>query len=141
MPTLLRFLNKLPLQRLRMLRFVVSGGMSTALNFLILYVLTDFFGLWYLFSAIISIATGFVLSFILQKFWTFEHHSLEYLHTQFFMYVGVGVANMTVNALLLYGLVEYFHFWYIAAQVFCTILLATMNFFVYRHMIFVHTSE
>jgi len=49
----------------------VSGGAAAVANFMLLYCLTEFLHVWYIGSSLAGLVTGFVTSFVLQKFWAF----------------------------------------------------------------------
>jgi putative flippase GtrA len=120
----------------RIVRYIIAGGTSTATNFAILYTLTEFLHVWYLFSSIVALIAGFAVSFILQKLWTFENPGLERVHIQIPLHILLSLSNIAINTVLLYGFVQYLHVWYLFAQFINAALLATMNFFIYRHFIF-----
>jgi putative flippase GtrA len=119
-------------------RFGVSGGLAAVVNFGALYIFTEFFHIWYLASSIISAALGTVVSFGMQKFWTFNNARMDSMHIQFSRYVLLTLVNLAVNTFLLYVLVEYAHLWYILAQFLTSGVLACVNFFVYRRYVFTH---
>jgi len=117
-------------------RFLVSGGLATLVNLGLLYVLTDWVGVWYLISAIISFAAAFFVSFTLQKFWTFEDRSREGMHFQAGLFFLVATLNLGLNTFFLYLLVEYAALHYLLAQIIVSAFIAVENFFIYRFVIF-----
>src|SRR3989344_945011 len=98
MEGLLRLLHKLPLQHLRVVRFLFSGGSGVVVNFILLWTLTEFLHLWYLFSLVIAILVGSLLNFTLQKFWTFGNHSLKQVHIQLPKFATLVLFNMILNS-------------------------------------------
>ena len=44
----------------RIVRYIISGGTATGANLALLYVLTDWLGLWYLISAVLAFIGGFL---------------------------------------------------------------------------------
>lgn len=120
----------------RVVRYLVSGGTSTMVNFAVLYGFTEFLHVWYLASSIVAMGAGFITSFILQKFWTFSNKSLERAPVQFQLHVLLGLSNVAVNTVALFVLVEHLHMWYILAQFISAAALAVMNYTIYRLFIF-----
>ncbi len=104
-------------------------------NLSILFILTHWYGLWYLYSSIIAASVATIVSFILQKLWTFQNFSSA-VHKQFPLHVTLGLVNIAVNTAILYVLVEYFHIWYLIAQIISGIILAFVNYFTYKTYIF-----
>ena len=117
-------------------KYVVSGGSSACANLVVLYLLTEYAHVHYLQSAVLSFFVAFFISFLLQKFWTFQDMRKEVIHQQMMWYLGLSLINLLINTLLIYSLVEYMHLWYVAAAVVSGALLAISNFFIYKHVIF-----
>ena len=117
-------------------KYLVSGGSSACANLGILYLLTEYAHVHYLQSAVLSFTVAFFISFLLQKFWTFQDMRKEVIHQQMIWYLCLSLINLLVNTLLIYILVEYAHLWYLAAAVVSGALLAVSNFFIYKHVIF-----
>ncbi len=121
---------------MQLLRYVISGGASVATNLLMLYVFTQFFGLWYMYSLLFAFVFAFAVSFSLQKFWTFADNRTKDIHIQASSYLFVTLVNLAVNAALLYVLVQFAGLWYVYAQVLIDALIAISSFFIYKFLIF-----
>ncbi len=121
---------------MRIIRFVISGGTATSVNLGILFVLTHFFGIWYLLSSIVAFGVAFFVSFTMQKLWTFEDTSKDRLHSQAFVYLTVILVALAVNTTLIYTLVEYGHLHYLLAQFISGVFIAFMNYFSYKYLVF-----
>ncbi|MEK7208366.1 MAG: GtrA family protein [Patescibacteria group bacterium] len=117
-------------------RYLAAGGSAAAVDLGLLYALTEWFGLHYLLSAVVAFVVAFCVSFFLQKFWTFEDHSVERVHAQIVLYFVVAAANLGLNTLLMFLLVEKLGFWYFAAQLIAGALIACESFFISRHIVF-----
>ena len=119
-------------KRARLLRYLVSGSTSAVIDFLFLYLLTDIWGMHYLFSAILAFIIAFFVSFFLQKFWTFEDDSTERVHEQAVLYFVVAGINLGINTALMYYFVDILGIWYMAAQFLASGLIACESFFISR---------
>ena len=118
------------------LKYLLVGAFVVAVNLSVLYSLTEFAHVFYLLSAICAFFVSFIVSFILQKYWTFKgatHHSA---HKQAIFYLVVQICNVSLNTAFLYVFVTYLHIWYIASQVFISLVLAVAIFAVNRLFIF-----
>ena len=67
-------------------KYIISGGTAAAVNLSSLYILTEFFHIWYIISATTAFIGAFAISFTLQKFWTFKDHETEGMHKQLSLY-------------------------------------------------------
>lgn len=119
-------------QQMKIVRYVISGGMATVTNLLFLFIFTDLVGIWYVLSAILSYLISFVVSFSLQKYWTFGDDSNDRIGTQAVWYILVTTANLGLNTLGIFVLVHYGHVYYLLAQLIVSFLIAIESYFVYR---------
>lgn len=124
----------------QVLRFLISGGCAAATHFGLLFVLTEFAHVWYLYSAAIGFCGGFFVSFTLQKFWTFAEMDIRRVKTQAPVYFLVALGNLGLNSLFVYALVEYAELWYMFAQVMVAALISIESFLVYKFLIFKASS-
>lgn len=126
---------------LRLGRFLISGGIATAVNLAALYLLIAV-GLWYLTSSIIAFFVGFVASFILQKFWTFKDHRRDVMGRQLVVYLAIVLVNLGLNTGLVYLFVEYGTLWPLVAQALSSLAIAFEGFFAYKIFVFKdHTKK
>ena len=115
-------------------KFVISGGSAAVVNLGAAYVLTDWLGFWYLTASVISFILSLVVSFSLQKFWTFRDHVLDHWHKQFLLYLIMAVANLAVNTWLVFIEVEWLNLWYLTAQFITGAFIGLYTFFLYRYL-------
>lgn len=120
----------------KILRFLISGGVATGADLVLLYVFTDIFGIWYLASSFLAFIIASAISFLMQKFWTFRDHSRAGMPMQAGMYLGIAAVNLGLNTLLVYVLVEQIGFHYLIAQIIVSVFIAIENFFIYQRFIF-----
>ncbi len=123
-------------ERHKILRYLFSGTTAFGINFFFLYVFTEWVGLYYLVSVVLAFSMAVVVSFILQKFWTFRNNSKIDLHRQAKIYITVAIINTGINTLLVYLFVEYVGLHYLTGQFFSSGLIAVESFFVYQIFIF-----
>ena len=120
----------------RVVRFLFSGGLATAANIIPLFVLVHFFYMWYLLAAVFSFITAVAVSFMMQKFFTFNDYTREKIKQQTTLYFGIQIFNLCINTLLMYVGVNLLHIQYLLAQVLISGVMAVYNFFVYKHLVF-----
>ncbi len=123
-------------KRSRLIRFLASGGTAAFVDLGLLYLFTEWWGFHYLASAILAFIFAFIVSFFLQKFWTFQDDSVDKVHAQVAIYFGVAVFNLLLNTALMYFFVDILGWWYMAGQFVASGLLAIESFFVSRYFIF-----
>jgi putative flippase GtrA len=115
---------------IKLSRFIISGGSAAAVNFIFLYVFTEYLGIFYLISAITSFILSSIVAFLMHKFWTYKNHGRDRIHKEFSFHFLVVSTNLALNTLLVYVFVEWTGLWYIWAQFITSIILAFESFFV-----------
>ncbi len=109
-------------------RFCISGGAGVIAGYITLFTLTEFAGLWYIFSAIIASIVNGGINFFLEKFWTFKNKDTKSIYKQAGWYASVRILLFFLDIGLLYILVEYFGLHYLIAQIIITVLLSIVSF-------------
>jgi dolichol-phosphate mannosyltransferase len=115
-------------QHHQIIKYIISGGTAAVVNIGSMYVFTDFLHIWYLISGVISFIFGFLVSFLLQKYWTFADKSTDTVHKQAALYFIVALINLAWNTLLLYIFVDLFHLWYIIAAILAGAIVALTSY-------------
>jgi len=110
------------------LKFAIVGVINTLINLLVLYVLTEFLGIYYLISAVFAFVVAVTNSFILNKIWTFQEKIGHRAYSRYFKFLIISLTALIFNLLLLYILVEYFNIWYMLAQLIGVVLNLIINF-------------
>ncbi len=120
----------------KLLRFLISGTSATSVDIFLLFYLTEFIGLWYLYSSLFSFTASFFVSFFMQKYWTFEDNRQSLKTKQMLMYFLVAGSNLMINSLGIVFLVEFFAVYYLLAQLIMISVLGIASFLIYNLVIF-----
>jgi putative flippase GtrA len=125
--TLAYVLQKLREKFALLLRYGIVGAFGAFLQTSFLYVWVSVleYRETYLLGAFFGFLTALIVSFVLQKFWTFRDSTLHRTHKQFVAYGAVAVLNVLINIVLLalvkelfeYTHLDFFDGWYLVAQV------------------------
>ena len=121
----------------QLVKYVIGGGTAATVDIFLLYVFTDIFNLWIVYSASLAFLSAFFVSFYIQKYWTFDDDNERSDATkQMIMYFLVGLVNLTINAGGMYILVEKYNIMYIFAQIAMGSTIAIGSFLIYKFIIF-----
>jgi putative flippase GtrA len=118
----------------QILRFLIAGALGVSLYYLILYVLTDLVGVWYVASATVAGIANYTSNFLFQKFWTFKNKDAANIHRQAFKYLVLMILLFINNLALLYALVEWANLWYLKAQIIVTVIVTVISYLVSRRI-------
>jgi len=117
-------------------RYLVAGLTGAFTQIGLLYVFTDVVGIWYLYSSLMAFVVALVVSFTLQKMWTFGDRQMDGAHKQFGKYFIVALIGIVINTSLMFVLVDMLGLWYILAQIIVGGVIAVCNFLMYKFFVF-----
>jgi putative flippase GtrA len=110
------FLKPAESKLVQFFRYVVVSGISLAADFGLLYLGTEYLGLHYLLSAIVSYSVGVVVNYLLSVLWAFPRSRLKSRALEFLIFVIIGLAGMGLNELLLWLFTAVLHFHYLVSR-------------------------
>jgi putative flippase GtrA len=113
-------------------RYIVSGGSAAVINLGTLYILTRWCGVWYLAASILAFVASFLVSFGLQRTWTFQISGTQAIVKHTTLYLLVALLNLALNTLIVFTLVHFAHFEPLLAQFTGGVIVALEGFFLYR---------
>ncbi|HEY4521137.1 MAG TPA: GtrA family protein [Candidatus Paceibacterota bacterium] len=116
----------------RLARFFLVGVSATAIHIAALYAFTEFLEVWYVLSSAVAFLIALAFNFTAQKYWVFKSSDRRAIPLQLSLHALVNIFNLIVNAILIYVFVEYFHLWYILAQLVTSAGIAAESFIAYR---------
>lgn len=122
----------------RLARYLLAGGTGAFVNLGTLFVLVNYGKFHYLVGSIISFLIAFVVSFTLQKFWTFKNFEKDQklVGKQLTIYLLITLLNLGLNTLFMYILVDVFVVWYMLAQFLSAGLIAILSYYLYKFFVF-----
>jgi len=123
------------------MRYLSSGGIGAVINLSILYFLTDVVGIYYILSSIIAFLISLVVSYTLQRKWTFKHKNISYTHEKFIIFTIIAIINLGANTILLYTFTDIVGIHYIISQIFSMGIIAIWSYFLYKIIIFSSNTD
>lgn len=118
------------------IKYGFSGCLAAAVGLVFLYIFHDLFGWGIVVSTTAAFLVSFLVSFSLQKYWTFRDKSQDRIAGQLITYLVNGLIGLQVNAYSMHVLVEIYGIWYLGAQVLVNLIIAVQNFLVYKFIVF-----
>jgi len=127
-------------RRKSIIKFVIAGCFAGGSDLVFLYLFHGLFGLGIVLSTSSAFILAFLVSFTLQKFWTFRDYQDKVIQ-QLFLYILNALIGLYLNGYFMHVLVNRYDVWYILSQVIVNVTLAFWNFIVYRFVIFKNSAE
>ena len=116
-------------------RSIVIGVSGTVLNLALLYLLTDIFQIYYLYSAIVTNILTMLYIFLGDRYYTFIPTNGA-ITAQFTKYLLVYLLSNAFSVGLLAFFVEHLSMHHLAAQALATTLVSFVTFLVFKYWIF-----
>lgn len=118
-------------------KYYLVGASGIFVNLGILFVLTEFVGLWYLLSSTIAIYISITSNFLLNRTWTFSDTVIK--QRGFLMYgkfIGVSLVGMGIQLGFNYVFVEKLFVYYLLAALMSIMIASSVNFVLNRRLTF-----
>lgn len=109
------------------IKYNLFAGISTLLDLILIYILTEFFGVWYIYSVTLGYMAGVSLNYILNKYLNFKNKSRKIV-LQFGLFISIALVGLLLNQIIIYILVESLGIWYIFAKIIAVLLVMFWNF-------------
>lgn len=110
------------------IKFAMVGVVNTIINLSVLYVLTEFFSVWYILSSLLAFLVALTNSFIMNTRGTFKSNIKHKTATKYGKFFMVSAITALSNLFFLYLFTEFFGLWYMLSQVIAIVLTLMTNF-------------
>ena len=119
---------------MEIVRFCVVGGLSLIVDCAILFLLTDFFGVHYLYSAGISFTVSVIFNYWLCVKFVFKTAKKQ-TPKQAAIFIGSSIAGLGLNQICMYFFVEIVGLHYMLAKLGATAIVTLWNYVMKRKAI------
>lgn len=120
----------------QLFRYLFVGGFAFVFDFGILYILTEYFQVYYLFSAAISFIIGLSINYVLSILWVFEKRTIKNYYLELFIFSFIGVVGLFLNEVILWFFTEKVGAYYLISKILATIIVLLWNFLVRKFVLF-----
>lgn len=121
---------------MRIIRYITSGLIGVIINLELYRLLIEHGVSGKIVGSIIATTCSTVVSFFIQKYWTFDERNLARVHKQFVLYIFFACINIGLSTVIVSLLVVFLKIYYLIAQATAAATVAVLSFFVYREIIF-----
>ena len=116
---------------LEIVRFCFVGGVSFLMDYSILFALTEFAGIYYLYSSAISFSITVVFNYWLCVIYVFKGAGKQSAR-QAMIFFGTGVIGLGLNQLCMWFFVDIAGVYYMIAKIFATAIVTIWNYITKR---------
>ena len=119
---------------LEIIRFCFVGGLSLIVDCAVLYALTEFLGVHYLYSAGISFTVSVIFNYWLCVKYVFKNVKKQ-TPRQAAIFIGSSVVGLGLNQICMWAFVELLSFHYMIAKLGATVIVTLWNYVAKRKAI------
>ena len=116
------------------IRYIVTGLSAFVIEYLVFLLLFRLMDVSTLISNPIAVTTGFIYSFLLNKFWSFRSRSR--MGIQFLMYLALFLINMLISSAVIYAGETMFSISPVLMKPITMCMIAMWNFVIYKKIIY-----
>lgn len=109
-------------------RSLATSAVSFTLDFGVLILLTEVFGLFYLLSAAVSFSLGVTVSYILSVLWVFGYRRVRSKPLEYGLFVLIGAIGLGLNEALLWAFTEKLSIFYLLSKIAAAAIVFFWNF-------------
>ncbi len=117
-------------------RYFWAGSLTFAVDFVVLLTLTEMAGINYLWSNLVAVSIGIVVSYLLCVHWVFQNRRYNQVVFEFPLFVMTCVVGLVLNELLMWAFVEGVEIHYLVAKVAVTLVVFIVNFCLKKVILF-----
>ncbi len=121
--------------RIQLLRYFFVGGGAFAVDFGLLYLLTEW-GLYYLLSAALAFMTGLTVNYALSVKWVFQEHALHSRIVEFALFTAIGLVGLGLNETIIWMATELAGVYYLFSKIISTVAVFVWNFAARKYLLF-----
>lgn len=122
--------------RKSIIKFIIAGSFAGGTDLVALFIFHGVFKWEIVFSTSAAFLLAFLVSFTLQKFWTFRNNYRSRIFRQLLLYMLTAFIGLNINGVAMHFLVNSLSVWYILAQIIVNLFLGVLNFLIYKFIIF-----
>jgi len=122
--------------KIQMFRYLFVGGAAFIVDFLSLFVLTDFFGIYYLISAAIAFILGLIVNYMLSISWVFNKRKLNKRHIEFGVFALIGIVGLGLNEVFIWFFTQDLQIYYLMSKILAAVIILFWNFFARKFILF-----
>ena len=108
----------------QIIKFGFVGGTAFVIDAGLLFLLTEFCGIHYLISGMISFTASVIYNYILSVKWVFDAKKAQ----EFIVFIVLSVIGLGINQLFMWLFVDMMHIYYMLSKIIATVIVMVYNF-------------
>ena len=122
--------------QIQLFRYTFVGGVAFIFDFGSLFILTEYFNVYYLISAAIAFLLGLTINYFLSIIWVFKKRAIKSKYIEFVIFTLIGIFGLALNEFLMWSFTEILNTHYLFSKLISTALVYLWNFFIRKFILF-----
>jgi putative flippase GtrA len=122
--------------RIQLFRYILVGGVAFLVDFTSLFILTEYFGIFYLISAALAFILGLTANYFLSVRWVFNNRKLENRNFEFGIFAIIGMVGLGLNEILIWFFTQDIQIFYLYSKILAAVVILLWNFFARKFILF-----
>ncbi len=128
--------NKTSNTLIQLFRYTFVGGIAFVFDFGLLYILTEYFNVYYLISVAIAFMLGLSINYYLSIKWVFDKRSIKSKYVEFITFTFIGIIGLVLSEIIIWSFTEFVNVYYLYSKLIATFFVYLWNFFIRKYMLF-----
>lgn len=112
----------------QIIKFIIVGGISTIIDYIIFFILHDFLNWNTIISNIIGFTVSVIYNYIISIKWVFDVNKDNDPKKQFIIYIILSIIGLLINTAIVYFCVDIMKFYSLIGKVIATSIVMVFNF-------------
>lgn len=112
----------------QIIKFGFVGGTAFVIDAGLLFLLTEFCGIHYLISGMISFTASVIYNYVLSVKWVFDAKKDANKTQEFLVFIILSVIGLGINQLFMWLFVDMMHIYYMLSKIIATVIVMIYNF-------------
>ncbi len=109
-------------------RFLIIGGTAFVIDYALLYILTEYFDIYYLISSTISFIVSLIFNYIASIKWVFKTKEEDSQTKKLTIFITLSIIGLGINQLIMWTLSDLLTIYYMISKIVATAVVMCWNF-------------
>lgn len=112
----------------QLIKFGLVGGIAFLIDYGLLFICTEWFGIYYFISSIISFSVSVIFNYIASVLWVFDVDQEKSKTKNFIIFIALSIVGLGINQIIMWYGVEVLNLYYMLIKLIATFIVMIFNF-------------
>lgn len=121
---------------IQIFRYLFVGGTAFVVDYVLLFVFTEFVHLHYLVASVFSFLISLIVNYLFCIFWVFHHNSSKSRISEFLVFLLIASIGLGLNTSIMYLFTDGLDLHYMLSKIISSFIVAFWNFFARKYFLY-----